>query len=119
MLTLSYGYKKPQSPDTGDVFFPALEQDLQQLNDHAHDGSDSAPLASRSVSAPSGSWSATSGGTYRQLVTVPSGLSYDSCEVWVKRSTGERCYPTLERVSSTTFYIYTNDNTLTYTLLFR
>lgn len=119
MQTLSYGYQKPENPDTGDTWFPAMEDNIQQLNDHTHNGVNSAPLGSSTVSAPSGSWSSVGNGTYRQLVTVPSGLSYDTCEVWVKRSTGERVYATLERASSTTFYIYTNDSSLTYTLYFR
>ena len=29
MLTLTYGYKKPQLDDTGDDFFPAVEADIQ------------------------------------------------------------------------------------------
>lgn len=117
MNTLSYGYNKPQSPDTGDIFFPGLEANWQQVNDHNHDGGTSAPLASQTQTTST--WSATTNGTYRQLMTVPTGLSYDTCQVWVKRSTGEACYPTLERASSTTFYIYTNDNSLTYNLFYR
>lgn len=38
MITLSYGFEKPVNGDTGDVFFPALERDIQRLNDHTHDG---------------------------------------------------------------------------------
>lgn len=119
MQTLSYGYKKPANPDTGDLVFPALEADIQQLNDHNHDGANSAPLATTQQSVLAASWSATANGTYRQLLTVPTGLSYDTCNIWVKRSTGEVAYPTLERVSSTTFYIYTNDNSLAYTVNYR
>lgn len=119
MITLSYGYKKPQNPDTGDVFWPALEANIQALNDHTHDGVTSAPLATRQVTLLAANWVATANGTYRQLVTVPAGLSYDTCQVWVRRSTGEVCYPTIERVSGTTFYLYTNDNSLSYVLSFR
>lgn len=119
MQTLSYGYKKPANPDTGDLWFPAMETNIQLLNDHTHNGTNSAPVSSTSQSAASGAWVATSNGTYRQLMTVPAGYSYDTCEVWVKRSTGERAYPTLEKVSTTTFYMYTNDNSLTYTVYYR
>ncbi len=120
MNTLSYGYKKPINPDTGDVVFPALETDIQQLNDHAHNGVDSAPLATKTISVVSGNWgSDLGGGTYRQTLTLATGFSYDTCEMWVKRSTGERCYPTLVRVSSTQVYLYTNDNTLNYTVYYR
>lgn len=121
MQTLSYGYKKPQDPDTGDVVFPGMEGNIQQVNDHAHNGTDSAPLATRSVSVLSASWAAApiGGGSYRQAVTVPTGLSYDSCNIWFKLSTGQYVYPSVERISASQFYVYTNDNTLTYTAYFR
>lgn len=119
MQTLSYGYKKPANPDTGDLWFPALELDIQMLNDHTHNGVDSAPLATSQQSALAANWVATSGGTYRQLMTMPTGLLYDSSQIWVRRSTGEQAYPTVEKVSSTTFYIYTNDNSLAYTVNYR
>lgn len=120
MITLTYGYKKPINPDTGDIVFPALEGDIQQLNDHNHDGANSAPLATQTVSALAANWvTGVAGVSYKQLITVPTGLSFDTCNTWVKRSTGEMAYPTIERVSATTFYLYTNDNTLAYTLFFR
>jgi hypothetical protein len=120
MQTLSYGYKKPDSIDKGDTVFPALETNIQMLNDHTHDGSNSALLATQTVSVSASGWSAVgTSGLYRKTVTVPTGLNYDTCDVWVKRSTGERCYPTLERISSTQFYIYTNDSSLAYTCYFR
>lgn len=121
MITLSKGFKKPQNPDTGDVWFPAMEGNIQQLNDHNHDGSNSQPLATTSVSATAGAWASApqGGGLFRQTITVPAGMTYDTCDIWVLRSTGERAYPTLERISSTTFFLYTNDNSLAYTLQFR
>lgn len=51
MEILSYGYKKPVNGDTGDVFFPALEENIQKQNDHTHDGVNSAFIASQSPSA--------------------------------------------------------------------
>lgn len=121
MITLSKGYKKPQNPDTGDIFFPALETDIQMLNDHNHDGVTSQPLATLSQSILHANWVASpaGGGLYRQLLTVPTGLSYDTCDIWVLRSTGERVYAGMSRVSSTTFYLHTNDNTLDYTVQYR
>lgn len=120
MQTLSYGYKKPANPDTGDVVFPALESNWQKVNDHTHDGSNSAPLATAQVSVTAGGWLAyLSAGLYRQTVTVPTGFSYDTCSVWIKRSTGEPAYPLMERIGTTSFYIYTNDNSLAYTANFR
>ncbi|MES2212774.1 MAG: hypothetical protein V4490_06520 [Pseudomonadota bacterium] len=124
MLTLSYGFKKPQTGDKGSLWFPALEGNFQQLNDHDHNGSNSARLTSSSVSVVTqaivaGSWVATTGGTYRQLVTIAGGLFYDDYQIGVKLTVlGHVIYPTIEKVSNTQFYIYTNDNTLDYTILY-
>ena len=121
MQTLSHGYKKPANPDTGDIFYPALETNIQLMNDHTHNGIDGAPLASLTVSVPSGSWVAApiGGGVYRQAVTVPTNYSYDTCQIWFKLSTNEYVYPSVERITSTSFYVYTNDNTLNYVANFR
>lgn len=121
MITLSYGYKKPVNPDQGDLFFPAMEFNIQRLNDHAHDGVNSAPLASQSQSIFPGSWVAApiGGGLYRQLVTMPLGLNYDTVDIWFKLSTGEFVYPSVERASASTYYVYTNDNSLTYVARYR
>lgn len=119
VLNLSYGFKKPQNPDTGDVWFVAMEQNIQQLNDHTHDGTNSAPLASQSVNAPSGSWVSVGGGQYRQLVTLPAGFNYDTCQIWVKKTDGTYVYPNIVRASATTCYVYTATNTDNYVLYFR
>jgi hypothetical protein len=119
MLTLSYGYKKPQNSDTGDVVFPAMEQNIQQMNDHQHNGVDSALLTSSTNST--GIWSAApiGGGLYRTLMTVPAGYSLNSCEMWFKTAAGATIYPSIEQVSSTTYYLYCNDNTLVINAYYR
>lgn len=121
MITLSKGYFKPQNPDTGDVWFPAEEANIQRLNDHNHDGANSQFLSTVSQSILSAGWTAApqGGGLFRQTLTVPSGMTYDTCDVWVLRSTGERAYATMERISSTTFFLYTNDSSLNYTVQYR
>lgn len=121
MQTLSYGYEKPQNTDTGDVYFPAMERNIQRLNDHTHDGINSAPLASTSQDILAANWSAApiGGGLYRQLVTMPSPYLYDTAQIWFKLSSGEFVYPSVERQSGNTFYVYTNDNSLTYTAFYR
>ena len=35
---LSKGYLKPGNPTTGDLWFPAMETNIQLMNDHVHDG---------------------------------------------------------------------------------
>lgn len=116
MQTLSYGYLKPQTGDLGPVVFPALQDNIQRLNDHSHDGSNSAQLtrtavASSTQTLSSASWGATSGGNYRQAVTMPAGFDFDTISLEFRLSTGELIHPTVERISDTSFYVYINDNT--------
>jgi hypothetical protein len=119
--TLSNGYIKPANPDQGDVFFPAMETNIQLMNDHTHDGSNGNPVASTQQNISAGSWvaSAIGGGSYRQLVTLPAGFSYNTVDIWFRLSTGEFVYPTIEKDSATTYYIYTNDNSLAYVASYR
>lgn len=119
MQTLSYGFLLPETGDRGTTFFPALEDNIQQLNDHNHDGSNSAKLTSSSVTAAtttiaSGSWVHQGGGTYKQTVTMPAGMLYDDYGIIMKISTtGHIIYPTIEKVTASTYDVYINDNSLT------
>lgn len=120
MQTLSYGYKKPQTDDLGSTFFPALEADIQQLNDHNHNGINSAPLSGASItktsqSISSAGWVATSGGRYRQEVTLPGTLTYSNTlmQFFIAGASDDRIYPTIEEgTAANKYYIYVNDNTL-------
>lgn len=121
MQTLTYGFLKPQTGDRGSVYFPALEDDIQQLNDHTHNGVDSALLSSSAFTAitqsiASGSWVLVSGGTYQQTVTVPAGITtLANWRVEFLDASGHQQYLTMERVTTTTFKVYINDNTVTLT----
>ncbi len=121
MQTLSYGYKKPQNSDTGDIVFPALADNIQQLNDHTHNGTNSAPLAVTSQAIASGAWVAASigGGLYMQTVTLPGTLQYATVDMWFKLSTFELVYPSIEQVSANSYKIYTNNNALDYIAYYR
>jgi hypothetical protein len=119
--TLSNGYKLPATGDKGSSFFPDLEFDIQRLNDHTHDGSNSnkisvANLTKLTQTLLAASWVATTGGTYRQLVTLPATGDYDSVipkfQISGGSEDGSIIYPSVEKVSSTTYYVYINDNTL-------
>lgn len=126
MLTLSYGYKKPQAGDRGSVWFPAMEDNMQRLNDHTHDGVSSSfisgsNIASANVSVLAANWgAAVRPGVYRQLISMPSGFSFDNCISQVKiDSSGHVVNLTVERVSASSFYIYTCDNTESYKVYFK
>lgn len=123
MQTLSYGYQKPQTGDLGPVLFPAMENNIQRLNDHNHDGSNSAQLtrtavASSTQTLSSASWSATSNGNYRQSVTMPAGFDFDTISMQFRLSTGQQIHPTIERISDTSFYVYINDNSVDVIVLY-
>jgi hypothetical protein len=128
MLTLSYGFKKPQNPDRGAVWFPALEQNIQQLNDHTHNGTNSAKLSPTAISkltqnVTAASWAAVSGkaGLYSQVVTLPAAITglttdntIDDYQILIKDgSSGDLLYLTINKTTTTTFTVYANDNTLT------
>jgi hypothetical protein len=118
MQTLSFGFKKPQTGDRGSVYFPALEDDIQQLNDHSHNGVDSALLSSSSFQAitqnlAAADWVLVSNGKYRQLVTVPGAITtLADWRVEFLDSSGNQQYLTMDRVSTTTYYVSINDNSI-------
>lgn len=124
MLTLSYGFLKPQTGDKGSVWFPALEADIQQLNDHNHNGVNSAPIQSSSIVATtqalsSAGWVSVGGGLFRQLVMMPGAMQYDNFFINAKLTTsGAQYFPTIEKVTANTFYIYVNDNSLDVTVYY-
>jgi hypothetical protein len=120
---LSHGVYKPATPDTGDIWFPAMATNMQILNDHTHNGTDSALLASTTQSISSGSWGAPTNGTYTQTITLPTvngvPMQYDSIQIEFRLSTGERVNPSISRASATTYTIKTIDNSLSYVAIYR
>ncbi len=121
MQTLSKGVFKPDNADTGDVFFARLADNCDWANNHTHNGTDSQRLSSTTQAILSAAWAAApiGGGLYVQTVTMPAGLSYDTCNIWFKLSSNEFVFPSIERVSATSFKIYTNDNSLAYVANYR
>jgi hypothetical protein len=124
MLTLSYGYKKPQAGDKGTPLFQALEENIQRVNDHNHDGVNSPALTAQSLqgipqSILAANWVAFGPtGHYRQLVTMFAGFNFDTCYTSFRKTTGEMIYPTVERFSATQFYVYTTDPTLDFVAVY-
>src|SRR5882724_7675892 len=116
--TLKYGFFKPATPDTGDVWFPAMSANMQLLNDHTHDGNTASFLAVMLQTISSGSWGAPTNGTYSQTITMPTingtQMQYDGTQMEFRLSTGERVYPSITRASAVTYTITTIDNTVSY-----
>lgn len=122
MITQSHGFLLPQQGDTGDVWFPAMATNMTLLNNHTHNGTDAAFLAAVTQSILAANWGAPTNGSYTQTVTMPAspvGLTYDTVQIDFRLSTGEPIYPSVTRLSSTTYSITTNDNTQTYTAIYR
>jgi len=123
MLTLSFGFKKPENNDRGATVFTALEDNIQQLNDHTHDGTDSAKLSSSALELVSQTlantdWVASTNDLYRQLVTLPAALNFDTLSLQCRLSDGSVFFPTVEKVSTSQFYLYINDNTQNVTVIY-
>lgn len=117
LTTLTYGYEKPDNAAVGSQHFPAMERNVQRMNDHRHDGDDGAQIAATTQVVDSANWGADLGGTsYRQEITMPENFEFDTSRIEVRRSTGEMVYPTIVKTQATKFYLYTNDNTASYTI---
>lgn len=119
MQTLSFGFLLPETGDKGSGLWDALTTDISQLNSHSHNGTDSAQLSATSVAGATqnishSSWANYSGptGHYRQLVTTAAGYTFDANTISFRTSAGALIWPTVEKVTNTTFYIYSIDNTL-------
>lgn len=126
--TLSFGFIKPQTGDKGSTWFPALEANIQQLNDHTHDGVTSSKLTANSVESleqvvTNAGWSLVTTGTYRQLISLPGSLQFDQQMIRFILNTapyiGHEIYPSIERVTANSYYIYINDNSLGLRILYK
>lgn len=113
--TLGFGYLKPSNPTTGDLWFPAMETDIQLMNDHVHDGVTGAITPAALTNILAANWGAAdANGGYNQTITMPTGMSYDTTNIQFRYSTGEAVYPLVTRVSTSQYKVYTNDNTKAY-----
>ena len=114
MVVLSKGFKLPETGDLGDVWFPAVEDNIQQLNDHTHNGTDSAKILSTGVEAQKvtvliAAFADQGNGYWRATVTLPAGTDYDKMQLIARDpTTGEAVYLRHAKVSATSAYIYTN-----------
>lgn len=114
MIILSKGYKKPQTGDFGDVWFPALEDNIDLSNSHDHDGVDGEKISainllSTTLTVTAGSFVDQGNGYHRATVTVPSGGLVDNFVIAVKDpTTKDPVNLKFEKLNTTQFYLYTN-----------
>lgn len=113
-LILSNGYRQPETGDFGSSFFPDLEFNIQRVNDHTHNGTDSNKLSSSSVQGEivaiaSGDFTLVSPGIFSQRVSLPSGMSIDNVSVQLRDTvTKERVHLKIEKFSVTEIDVFTN-----------
>ena len=119
--TLTYGLKKPESGDRGTSVFTDLEDNIDLLDDHNHDGVNSALIPSTSIAKESlgiGAWSGpNSNGLYTALLTFPSGRLPEDSIVKIQDATTKEDLSHLTKIrvvngSNIQYEIYSNDNTL-------
>ncbi len=117
---LTYGHKKPIDGESGSIFCPALENNIDLDDAHSHDGVTSEKIVGSNITkstaqATSGSWAADGNG-WIQTVSLPSGYSYDTTNIVAKVS-DDIIYPTIRKVSDTSFSVKVNDNSITVNFL--
>jgi len=115
MITLTFGILKPQNGDKGSVFFPALEDNLQQLNDHNHDGFNSSKISSLGVLPTNafvdllaGDFTVLGNDVFEIEITAPAGVSNIDFFNPYYIVGNERIHPTFEKTDLAKFKIYTN-----------
>lgn len=123
METLSNGFKNPENGDRGSVFFPALNENIEQINEHNHDGNNSERINAQELQKATqnilaAAWGADAGGsTYTQAITCPSGFTFNDMAVKFHVSggayDGAQIYPTIVKTGASAYNLTVNDNTLT------
>jgi len=117
-LTTGLKLQKVQDSDTVAVFNPALRANIQKINDHNHDGTNSPRTPVTSQTIASGGYTDLGNDTHRKTITLASSLNYDDVVIQMKLSNGDLFYPTIEKVSATSFNLSVNDPTQSYTAIY-
>jgi hypothetical protein len=129
MQTLSNGIKKPEDGDRGSVFWDAMADNFQIQNDHTHDGNDSEPLPSTSITATSqniDTWTEVSTDMWRATVTLPTGITFSDfgMEFIITASDdandeGQRIHPTVTKITESSMYVYVHKDGMTVKAIYR
>ena len=115
MQILSNGYQKPETGDFGSEFFPALEQNIQLMNDHNHNGTNGEKISALFVEAApvvavtAASFTDQGNGYHRALAVVPGGQQADNFMPLMRDPvTKEQIFGRVEKNSATSFFVYLN-----------
>jgi len=113
MIILSNGYKLPETGDFGDVWFPALEDNIQRTNDHTHNGTNSSKISSSSINVitqaiASGDF-APDGDRLSATISLAGGaVSLDTKTVIVRDGTTKNpLYMDIQKIGTTQLKVFT------------
>ena len=116
--TLTYGRKIPSTGESGAPAFQILEDNITRDDGHNHDGVNSPSLTAQAFVGVSDTilaagWATYGGpiGHYRQAVTMHPGFLFNSTKMGFRTSAGQYIYQTVERITNTSYYVYSTDNT--------
>lgn len=113
-------YEIPDNKETGSSVFDKLEEFMERMATHTHDGSDSNTITLNiqkgvqdlEANGVDFTWTLVSPGKYRALVDVIAGSTFDdNVRTYYYRegsSEPKAFFPTVEKVSDLQYYLYSN-----------
>ena len=126
MIVLGYGFILNDAGDeSSTAWMTNTNTNAQLLNDHTHDGVNSSLITSPSFIKTSrdvdaNAWVLVGVGIYSQNVTIPLGFEFNNVLMQFIITAGpavnELWYPVVIRTSISTFDIFSNDNTIEFTV---
>lgn len=124
MITTTYGYKKPVANDKGPTIFPAMEFNIDRLDQHDHDGVNSKPLSASAIAVTTqnilaAGWVLVANGIYKQTVTLAGALLYNNVITQFRKTNGDIIMLTQKKISATTYDVYINDNSIDIVAVYR
>jgi hypothetical protein len=117
--TTAKGYKKPSTGDRN--WYADLEFNIDRVDAHSHNGTDSVQLTSMSIAKSTqdvlaANWTSLGEGNYKQTLTLPLTYTWNDSQIrfYVNGGAldGQEVLLSVKRVSPTTFDVFINDNTL-------
>jgi hypothetical protein len=132
VYTTPYGYRVPETGDPAKGalgWYLAIEFDIERLDQHNHDGTNSRQLSASAiptstVAVPAAGWTAD-GVAYKQTVTMPAAVPeindvsvrfYSTAPV---AEVGKNANLAFARLTATTVEIYCSDNTAAFVMVMR
>lgn len=132
MRTTTYGYRVPETGDPAKGiggWYESIEFDIDRLDQHNHDGTNSRQLSSsaiptETVSILAAGW-AVDGVSYKQTVTMPAAVpeindvSVRFYQTAPAGEVGKNANLAFKRLTATTVEVYCSDNTAEFVMVLR